>query len=259
MAVLHDSINIDAVNAFRGKVDIYAWRGKIVARRWPSPPRYPPTPGTLHTRSNLAAAMALFKKQNQVFKTLYARIFPPVNHDWMDILRRAYILQATANILEQPPVPVAISTAHFAGPARTIATLYVWPWPIWNPATINIKAVPYDTTPPPWRYVPRPIHRGRERPWKPDWALDVLPFIDPSSAVWDDLTKTLTVTCMTDLPQLSITAWPGAIPDPTPPDANQYPLSPAYPTSIFPAVPEAVWPPAPGANIADYTHWLAEL
>jgi len=256
MAVLTGGTSFDVVPLFRGKVDVYKWRGKIVARRWPSPPRYPPTPGTILTRTNMQTAMHFYTAQLDVYDVMFARTLPPAHRDWMDIVRRATMLQATAGVLEQPPMPVAIDVHILAGPPRIEAVCYIWPTPAWNDATVHIQVIPYSQTPPGFRYVPRPIVRTRENPFKEDWALDISPFKDPTSAVWDPIAYTLTITALTDLQNISITAWPGSNPAPTPADANQYPLSPAYDSSLFPTIPEAAWPPPPGAKLADYIHWL---
>jgi len=255
MARINGSLDMQVVTTMRGHVDFYRRRGVAIARAWPRISKGPPTAGTLQTRSRMRTAMRWIREQPPPWQVFARLTLPPNHRDWMDIYRRSTMYQLATDLLQVAACPVAISAFYNPAKHTTAFVLFIWRNPapnwtrqrvLWIPATGRSRAFGYQL---------RPYNYNRQDPEELDWTIDNYAFQAPLTTTDDPLSGTYTIEIPGDTPPIYFFALPEP-PTPLPTNnAQEYPLTPLYRSTDFPALPTAPWPPPPGANILEYTSW----
>lgn len=244
------------ISEYRRHVDIYRWRGKLVARSWPTTPRRPPTAGTLLTRTNMRIAMQWFRQQPPIWRSFAARTRPPTHRDWMDLFRRSSLLHTTFHLLTAPACPIAMTVNYDGDPSHSSLKAYCW-----NPGGLDLSAITMrldlrDTEDQTFDYTITQFKEEQISPTEQDWKMDLHHALIPSAALWDPVEKTLTVYDTRITTTAALLQFPATPPDPDAINAATYPLAPIYRAADFPPAPIALWPPPPTATIYDYITWL---
>jgi hypothetical protein len=133
--IITPGISLSTIDAFRGVVDFYYWKGIAVARAWPSPPKHPATPAQVATWDAFRAAMRWIRSNPTSWHALWNQFPLPPEKSAEDVKRTMALRLAHAHTLPRPPDVLSTSIAPGAVPATTRITVQLSPDPLFTPAS----------------------------------------------------------------------------------------------------------------------------
>lgn len=194
MAVLEKPLSLNAVQQLRGIVDVYTWKGLVVARAWPQWRERPPTEKQAVTW-NALRDMFSWKKANPVsWQTQWENTALPVGRTYEDMKRKQGLTLAYADALIKPPDIIDITlTLHSSLPTTQIAVEFI-PYSGFNPIPLTFYVRTYDTEKPPMGWVKILGEFDRQGNAKLLFRPDVQPYAEPILTVVTVKPAKITVT-----------------------------------------------------------------
>lgn len=184
MAILREQLSLSAIQALRGIVDVYCWKGKIVARAWPHWTKHKTSIKWTATWDALRAMFAWRKANPISWHHQWEATSIPKGNTYEDAKRKTGLLIAYAGVLTQAPDITNITQIPHVNPPETRIKIYCQLYPGFYPDSIAFRVRTYTgaKTPLAWtRELSKLDRRGHpEYKYRPD----VHPYKLPNSCSW---------------------------------------------------------------------------
>jgi len=148
MAILQAPLSLEAVHLLRGVIDVYMWKGLIVARAWPRAPRQPNTPPQIATRTSFTQAEAWLNSLPTSWRSEMAT-FPSRTGTTSRNYQRRLGLWITYDKTTYYPTPILSASALYQPLSGTVdLTVTYDPYPQLTDPGVDLYAQPYTDAPP---------------------------------------------------------------------------------------------------------------
>ena len=161
MAILQAPLSLEATHLLRGVIDVYLWKGLIVARAWPRAPRQPNTPAQVATRQTFIQAQAWLAQIPTSWRVEMSTFPSRTGTTSRDYQRRLgmWIAYDHATYF---PTPILNATALYDPPTQTVTLTVTYdPYaPLSDPGA-DLYAQPFANQPPTITWCPlgSPVQR----------------------------------------------------------------------------------------------------
>lgn len=150
--ILDKPVALNVVQAFRGVVDFYTWKGINVARAWPKPPNQPNTPAQVATRVAFANSHTWRKANPVSWHEQWQRMSVPSNMTTEDMKRKTALNLSYAGALVTPPDIINVTVSYDGLLDQTTVTVHLSPTAPYTSGLVTFHSLPYADTPPPLTY-----------------------------------------------------------------------------------------------------------
>jgi len=194
MAVLRQQVSTQIIQAFRGIIDFYCWKGKKVARAWPHRGPIPFTDKQKETWDKLRRSHDWKKAQPPVWHYTFESLSMPSEMSYEDAKRKTALKLAYADALRPTPSVIAVDTAPGSAPSTTEITITFEPYDGFDPNDITWRVRPYSDDSPQFQWVPNTIAKDPRGNPIIRYTPDLQPFVLPTSEAVSVPLSTYTLT-----------------------------------------------------------------